>query len=317
MASYPKLPEEYEEDELYHGGRPSLPCQEQQVLKGHEGAVLAVRFNPHGSYCVSCGKDRTVRLWNPHNGVLVKTYVGHGYEVRDAAITRDNSKFASCGGDKQIFLWDVASGNFIRKLRGHDSTVDALCLAADDSVLLSAGYDQCVKVWDMKSRSIDAIQVLKGFQDSVTCVATSGASIFAGSVDGSVRRFDVRMGRATADQLHHPITGLAVTRDGLCLLAACTDSTLRLLDVGGGQQLATYTGHVHAAVKMDCCLTPSDAYVVGSSETGEVFYWDLVKAEMVEQFKAHGGVVTSMSMHPDGELLLTSSVDGVVKVWAK
>ncbi|GIM10026.1 hypothetical protein Vretimale_13809 [Volvox reticuliferus] len=169
----------------------------------------------------------------------------------------------------------------------------------------------------MKSRSIDAVQVLKGFQDSVTCVVASGTSIFAGSVDGSVRRFDVRMGRATADQLHHPITGLAVTRDGLCLLAACTDSTLRLLDVGGGQQLATYTGHVHAAVKMDCCLTPSDAYVVGSSETGEVFYWDLVKAEVIQQFKAHCGVVTSMSMHPDGELLLTSSVDGCVEVWAK
>ncbi len=87
-----------------------------------------------------------MRLWNPHNGVLVKTYVGHGYEVRDAAITRDNSKFASCGGDKQIFLWDVASGNFIRKLRGHDNTVNAVCFAAEDGVLLSAGYDQCVKV---------------------------------------------------------------------------------------------------------------------------------------------------------------------------
>lgn len=106
-------------------------------------------------------------------------------------------------------------------------------------------------------------------QDSATCVAASGHCIFAGSVDGSVRRFDVRLGRATCDQLHHPVTSLAVTRDGLCVIAACTDSTLRLLDVNSGQQLARYTGHVHVAVKMDCCLTPSDAYVVGSSETGE------------------------------------------------
>jgi len=27
-------------------------------------------------------------------------------------------------------------------------------------------------------------------------------------------------------------------------------------------------GHVHESVKMDACLTPSDAHVVGSSETG-------------------------------------------------
>jgi mitogen-activated protein kinase organizer 1 len=33
-----------------------------------------------------------VRLWNPHRGVAIKTYAGHGYDVRDAAVSRDNSK---------------------------------------------------------------------------------------------------------------------------------------------------------------------------------------------------------------------------------
>ena len=42
-----------------------------------------------------------------------------------------------------------------------------------------------------------------------------------------------------------------------------------------------------------------------------------MEAEVVQRFKAHAGVVTSMSMHSDGELLVTSSVDGSVKVWAK
>ncbi len=53
------------------------------------------------------------------------------------------------------------------------------------------------------------------------------------------------------------------------------------------------------------------------SAPGEVIYWDLVDAVVVESFKAHGGVVTSMAMHPDGASLLTASVDGSVKVWGK
>lgn len=64
-----------------------LPQKEVNVLKGHEGAVLAARFNDDGNYCLSCGKDRTIRLWNPHRGIHIKTYKSHGREVRDVHVT--------------------------------------------------------------------------------------------------------------------------------------------------------------------------------------------------------------------------------------
>lgn len=66
----------------------ALPTKEAAVLRGHEGAVLAVRFNHDGKYCLSCGKDRTLRLWNPHNGLHIKTYSGHARDVRDVAVSR-------------------------------------------------------------------------------------------------------------------------------------------------------------------------------------------------------------------------------------
>lgn len=33
-----------------------LPTSQAAVLTGHEGPVLAVRFNAQGTYCLSCGK---------------------------------------------------------------------------------------------------------------------------------------------------------------------------------------------------------------------------------------------------------------------
>lgn len=33
-----------------------LPGEKAFELKGHEGPVLAVRFNKSGTYCLSCGK---------------------------------------------------------------------------------------------------------------------------------------------------------------------------------------------------------------------------------------------------------------------
>lgn len=38
-----------------------LPSQEAHCLVGHEGPVLAVRFNSQGTYCLSCGKVRGQR----------------------------------------------------------------------------------------------------------------------------------------------------------------------------------------------------------------------------------------------------------------
>lgn len=94
-------------------------------------------------------------------------------------------------------------------------------------------------------------------------------AILAGSVDGTIRRFDVRMGRIYTDELHHPVASLALSRDGLCVLAACLDSRLRLLDIQAGELLASYTGHTHESVRMGCAVTADDQHVVGCSEDGE------------------------------------------------
>ena len=54
-AMYPLLPEDYAEANKA-AARNKLPSKEQRTLKGHEGPVLAVRFNTAGTYCLTCGK---------------------------------------------------------------------------------------------------------------------------------------------------------------------------------------------------------------------------------------------------------------------
>lgn len=86
----------------------ALPVNEAFTLRGHDGPVLGVCFNKAGTYCLSCGKvsympamylscccwgrvndllctalmppatlqDRSIKLWNPHKGTLIKTYNG-------------------------------------------------------------------------------------------------------------------------------------------------------------------------------------------------------------------------------------------------
>ncbi|XP_048501975.1 uncharacterized protein LOC104895481 isoform X2 [Beta vulgaris subsp. vulgaris] len=299
-----------------------LPTKEASVLRGHEGGVLAARFNGDGNYCLSCGKDRTIRLWNPHRGIHIKTYKSHGREVRDVHVTSDNSKLISCGGDRQIFYWDVSTGRVLRKFRGHDSEVNAVKFNAYASVVVSAGYDRSVRAWDCRSHSAEPIQfmifqIIDTFQDSVMSVCLTDSEIIAGSVDGTVRTFDIRTGRELSDNLGQPVNCISLSNDGNCVLASCLDSTLRLLDRSSGELLQEYKGHVCKSFKLDCCLTNSDAYVTGGSEDGYIFFWDLVDASIVSRFRAHASVVTSVSYHPKDDCMISASVDGTIRVWRR
>lgn len=99
----------------------TLPTTVVQELYGHEGPVRAVRFNVNGNYCITCGSDKLLKLWNPYTGTVLSTYTGHGYEVLDATASNDSSKIASCSSDRTVVLWDVSTGQIVRKFRGHIS----------------------------------------------------------------------------------------------------------------------------------------------------------------------------------------------------
>lgn len=66
-----------------------------------KGAAHVAVYNAGGSYILSGGQDRAIKLVNADTGAQVNTYSGHGYEVLGISVAHDNSRFASCGGDRK------------------------------------------------------------------------------------------------------------------------------------------------------------------------------------------------------------------------
>lgn len=301
------------------------PTRCVRTLRGHTGAIFAARFNADGAYCLTCGADRTLRLWNPHrdgaegrgSALMVKEYAGpHAHEVRDVVVSRDNARFASCGGDKAAFLWDVSSARVLRRFGGHQGMLNAVALNAEDSVLLTASYDRHVRLWDVRTSSREPIQVLPPFGDSVTSVVAAAHEVVAGSVDGCLRAFDLRRALVLTDQLHDPITCVSLSRDGQCVLAGCMNGTLSLLEKRDGSRLNVYRGHAHAQYAIGSCLTRDDAHVVSGSEDGAVLVWDLVEATVRTTLRGHKATVCTVAPHPkEANVLLSASHDGTAKLW--
>ena len=89
-----------------------------------------------------------------------------------------------------------------------------------------------------------------------------------------------------------------------------------LLDRESGQQLASYRGHKNEAYKLQSCLSPDDAHVLGGSEDGGVFVWSLVESKVVSLLRGHTKAVTALSCHPKRWEVLTASHDGTAKLWS-
>lgn len=85
-------------------------------------------------------------------------------------------------------------------------------------------------------------------------------------MDGTVRQFDIRMGMMLTDNLHEPVTGIAVSHDGNCILASCLDNSMRLLDKVSGELLASYTGRCYPKVFIhqpaSCCIQCLCAHIM-------------------------------------------------------
>ncbi|MES1906272.1 MAG: WD repeat-containing protein 83, partial [Paramarteilia canceri] len=111
-----------------------------------------------GDYCLTCGSDKTLKLWQPRKSLLLKTYTGHSDEVLDAKSTMDSSKLISCGADRKVILWDVTRGNVLRKYVNHFGAVNAVALNSEDSVIISGCSDTYLRIFDIRAHKSEPIE---------------------------------------------------------------------------------------------------------------------------------------------------------------
>lgn len=229
----------------------------------------------------------------------------------------DNARFVSAGGDRAAFLWDVASGTTLRRFgggggagTGHASRINAVAFAGEgDSLVVTGGFDTTVRVWDTRGGGAGRpVAVLSGAGDSVTAVAVRGAEVVAGSVDGRVRSYDVRMGRVTTDVVGASVTSLCLARDGKSALVGSLDSKVRLMDRETGACLRTYAEPAwrNAELRIQSVLGGGERFVVVGDELtaagggsaaggvsvaaeGRIWAWDLLSGKLIARVRVPWG----------------------------
>ncbi|KAK1833275.1 WD40 repeat-like protein [Podospora conica] len=302
----------------------SFPSTPIAQLLGSNGPIHAITYStPPSPYILTGSSDRLIRLYNPStttpipppnpNSItptpspspttppsarLITTFPPlHSHPITSLSISPTNSLILSSGGDRTLFLWDVATLQSTRRFHGHIGRINTVTFsgASGDSLAVSGGLDATVRVWDLRSGSGGggkAVQVMSEAKDAVTSVICTSHEIVAGSVDGRVRGYDVRMGRVVTDVIGASVTSLSLSPGGgETVLVGGLDSKVRLMDRRDGVCLKTYQaqGWRNEGVRVQSCFGGGGRWVVAGDEfppegeagEGRVWAWDVMTGGVV------------------------------------
>ena len=114
---------------------------------GHVGSVWDVQFSPDGRLIMSCGGDRTVRLWDHSSDTVVGPFRGHTAAVRAGRFHPSGQQMLTAGEDGAMRLWATEDGQLIHRMEGHLGPVFTVAVSSDGLLAATGGEDGTVRLW--------------------------------------------------------------------------------------------------------------------------------------------------------------------------
>jgi len=118
---------------------------------------------------VTGSADRTLRLWDLKNSVVLKKMEGHRRGVWAVRVSR---LIASGDGNGEFIFWNGDTGEFREAIKAHVSHIRSLDFSPDGKAL-ATGSDKETKLWSKNGWKLQGNAINIDCRDGVYCVRYS------------------------------------------------------------------------------------------------------------------------------------------------
>lgn len=120
-------------------------------LQGHSEMVSFLSWSPCDKRLLSCGDDRTIRLWNVQTGECAHIFEKHTNQITACAWMPGGKTFVSGAHDFNIFEWNADTGECISwyDVRAH---VNDIAVSKDGRMLIATCSNNFIRIFDTRTK---------------------------------------------------------------------------------------------------------------------------------------------------------------------
>eukprot|EP00795_Rhopilema_esculentum_P009054 gene9054-16700_t len=274
----------------------------------------------------TAGYDHTIRFWQAHSGICLRTLQHPDSQVNALEITPDKQLLAAAGY-QHIRMYDVTSGNpnAVVNYDGISKNVTAVGFQEDGKWMFTGGEDCSVRIWDLRSRSLQCQHIFQVNSPVNTVVLHQNqGELIVGDQSGAIHMWDLR-----TDHNEHlipepdvAIQSISIDREARFMAAVNNKAkrlTLKWFKAQSPMSSWTFKdAWSHAKVNGN-----NEEFEIFSEFQGDCYVWRLSGGSdenptvfhPEDKIPSHKKYGLKCLFSPDSTLLATCSADATLKVW--
>ncbi|XP_011675203.2 uncharacterized protein LOC756678 isoform X2 [Strongylocentrotus purpuratus] len=162
--------------------------------------------------------------------------------------------------------------------------------------------------YDGKIKQVKRVRRLQGHSDTICCVRFDIRRLITGSMDRTIRVWDIRSGKGIRRLTGHKGGIRCLQLDETRIVSGSWDMSVMVWDVVRFELLAELTGHTGVV----SCLQFNDRLLVTGSHDRTLRVWSMFSYECKHTIKHHTDVVTCLVL--EDEAVISGSFDRSLKV---
>jgi len=281
----------------------------------HQGSINSMAFSPDGKTVLTGSQDESARLWDAASGRPIGKPMVHQDPIRSVAFSPDGRTILTTF-EGAARLWDATTGQPI----GHAIIAQGrLILSPNGKTILTSGFrDNTARLWDAAIGQASGPAMVH--QGAVTSMAYSpdGETVVTGSQDKTARLWDAGTAKPIGKPLVHPerVFLVAFNPDGKTILTASVDGTARLWEAVSAKPIGQVLQYERDTLPITVEFSPNGKNVLfWNPQSKLAWLWDAATGQAVGPPLAHQRTVRAVAFSPDGNTVLTGSLDTAARLW--